>query len=156
VENQMKKQVNILIVDDIESVIEMLELHITHIIKNNFPDITLNFHKYNSVKSFVEEGSTKYNLAIVDWNIGPSENEKGIRVIERIYLETKNMCIYTGMVDDMGGIVKEATKKGVKTILKKSNDMKKLRDFLFKSFEKICNEDFKVSKSNKSNSKIFS
>ena len=149
----MEDKIKILLIDDYESVTELLKAFIDKIINEYDNTLEVEYNIFHSVPTFIKSNHRAFDLAVIDWNIGHNSYEKGSNVIEKIGNETKNICIYTGMTDfeDVKEITTYASKHNARCIFKTSTDTKAILTYLRSTIGRI-NDKKNKSRSKKASS----
>ena len=100
----LKDNLNILIVDDNSVIIDIL----TEMIDSYFKDQDLKYKitTFPSVDKFLKAPSQKYDISLIDWNIGKSDVETGSTVVKEIKDSCSNISIVSGQAEEMIKIAK--------------------------------------------------
>jgi hypothetical protein len=126
-----EKIIHIAIVDDSEGALLILEDVIDDYFEDK--DKKLQIHKYMSYQDFMENKRYYYDIAIIDWNLSNSYNDRGDRIVNNINCD--NISIFSGMTEDAGTITSFTIKNSNITYIKKGDVFykEKLFDFLDRS-----------------------
>ena len=116
-----KKLVNILIIDDKQLSIDNAKTAIKQFINNcGNANIDFKLHSFLRVSDFYVS-KTKFDIAIIDWNIGETIGEKGDKVYYKIKGDCSHFCICSGQEKDISEISIFAIEHGGTYIPKGSN-----------------------------------
>lgn len=99
-----KRVYKILIVDDRQKAVSEAKRIVTEHMISSYPDIDYRFYSFTSIQSFINNGDFEYDIAIVDWNLGSSNLEKGSTVVDKIKDKCKNITIFSGQTSDISNM----------------------------------------------------
>jgi response regulator RpfG family c-di-GMP phosphodiesterase len=126
-----EKDLNICLIDDSEGSLLILE----DVLEDYFKDKTQQTHidKFRSYQDFMENKKSNYDIAIIDWNLSNSYNDRGDRIIKEINCD--NISIFSGMTEDAGTITSFTIQNGNITYIKKGDVLykEKLLEFIDRS-----------------------
>ena len=125
------KILNIVLVDDSEGSLLILDDFISTYFEKK--DIEYSIDTFKCFDDFKQNKKDKYDIAIVDWNLSNSFNDRGDRVINE--LNCKNISIFSGMSEDAAKITFFAIKNNNIHYIKKGdlNYVDKLNQFFTNS-----------------------
>jgi hypothetical protein len=111
-------KLNVMFIDDSEAMHKNMKLyfftystqylmHYDKSITNKFyiPDMEFVVDYFLNIEEFLKQKKDKYDLAIIDWNLAPSNaasiNERGDVVVQKLGYTSKVKVILTGMTHDV-------------------------------------------------------
>ena len=112
------KTINVLLIDNNHMAVELMRDIVDFSIKDIDVNSNVIVDEFYSIKEFSSNKKNRYDIALVDWNIGDGIEEKGNTVIEQIKSNCKNIAIVSGQTDKNIEIAKYSIKNKILFIQK--------------------------------------